>query len=312
MTDQVFDPGAIESIDQASVETSGPQFPAIQWHYGSNKSIAKKVGGMDYQGGWFLPEDSIDAELLGEGWEQVTWEHTNGTAVDGFYRREIAVSVVAARQRWEVYNDNGAAQVFAWNEYDAAKANGRPSSRTHVLCLVKGMEDIGAMVLTLKGSAAMSFSGTRSQAGALTMFANTVIKAANQASDEAAKAKSERGGKRWPYRAFWLPVGAERDAKGAPVFTEMGSGNSKINLVLPVALGLPSKADAVDLGKFYIGADLLPAVNELWAEAEEGWTHAWDSFADSERTVGGGDAAATPEEEEPDTVAAEAMASLGL
>ena len=45
-------------------------------------------------------------------------------------------------------------------------------------------------------------------------------------------------------------------------------------MVLPVALGLPDKAANVDLKRFYVGNDLLTAVNALYDETAE-WRNAW-------------------------------------
>jgi len=284
-TEMAFDPTAVDSIDQSSVDAGGPQFPTIQWNYGDAKM--KKAGGMDYQGGWFIPDDMVDgAALEAAGWQAASWLHQGGAEVTGYWRREIAVSVIAARKRWEVFGEygSGGAQAFDWRSYEAAKAAGRPTSRLHVLCLVKGLEELGPFVLTLKGMGAMAFEGTLSANGALTQFAATVLRAANMASDAAARATGRPGGKRWPYRAFWLPVGADREGSGEPRFTEVGRGRDTSHVVLPVALGIPDKADAVNLAKFYIGNDLLGQVNELWAEAEENWAHAWDSLEPGAQT----------------------------
>jgi hypothetical protein len=313
MTDVVFDPMAIDTVDQDSVEQTGLQFPIVQWHYGSK--TMKGAGGMDYQGGWFIQDDMLDSEMLeAAGWQAVNWEHQDGSEQAGFWRREIGVSIIASRKRWEVFSDTGRAQVFDWNSYDEAEKYGRPGSRLHVLCLIKGLEDAGPLVLTMKTSAAMAFEGVRNREGAVSSFANVVIRAANDASNAAAKAKGQRGGKRWPYRAFWLPVGADRDGKGEPQFTEMGQGKNKVWLVLPVALGLPAKAEAVNLAKFYIGNELLGTVNEMWQEAEESWTHAWDTITDDDREAADTSSVAPAAEAEsadelPDE---DVLASLGI
>lgn len=308
-TEMTFDPGAVEGIDQSSVENTGVTYPTIQWHYGDIKM--KKAGGMDYQGGWFLKADSIDEELLAAaGWVKTSWTHDSGMEDEGFYRREIAVSVIAMRKRWEV-SVNGMRQAFSWNDYDKAKGVGRPSSRTHVLVLVKGLEAVGPVVLTLKGSASMAFEGTRTASGAITQFTSTVLMAANKASEAAAKKNGSSTAKRWPYRAFWLPVGAARTANGEPAFTEVGRDKDTTKVVLPAALGLPAKADGVNLGAFYVGGDLLNTVNELWTQAETNWTHAWDTIAPGADTNGAAaeiavEAVATAEE------TANVLETLGL
>lgn len=268
-----FDAMDVLGIDQASVEQSGPQYPTIQWHYGDQKM--KKAGGMDYAGGFFIKGDAIDEETAtAAGWQKTTWTHDAGSEEEGYYRREIAVSVIALRKRWEVVSDYQR-KYFSWDKYDDAKAAGKAAGRTQALCIVKGMESVGPMVLTFKGMSGVAFEGNRQSLGALAKFAQTVITAANKASESAAKAKGVPPAK-WPYRAFWLPVGADRDGKGEPVFTEVGKDKATSRVVLPAALGLPAKWTDVDLGAFYVGKELLATVNDLWAEAETNWSHAWD------------------------------------
>ncbi len=280
MTDAeiVFDPTAVEGIDQSTVEQVEQSFPVIQWNNGNQKM--KKAGGMDYAGGFFIPEDAVDADvLLANRWEKTTYSHGEKETV-GFWRRELAISVIAMRKRWEVTVEGSRFPTpFPWSAYEQAKAYGRPSGRTHALILVKGMEELGPFVLTLKGTAAMAFEGGRNNPSVITSFAQTVIRKADMESSAAAHKAGKPTGQRWPIRCFWLPIGAARDAKGEPVFTQVGQGANTVNIVLPVALGLPEKAEGVQLGRFYVGADLLRKTNELFAEAQaSGWLDAWKSF----------------------------------
>ena len=271
-----FDAGAVENIDQDSVEQTGARFPIVQWCSGDQK--AKKIGGMDYQGGFFVKDGAIDAELLtGNGWTKTTMTHADGSETEGWTRREMAVAVIAYRQRWEVKSNGAPAQVFPWSAYATAKELGRPNGKTQVLVLIKGLEAVGPVVLTFSGTRAVSFLGSNKSSGALTKFAQTVITAANFASDAAAKKAGKPAGKHWPYRAFWLPVGANRDGKGDPLFSEVGVGKDVSHVVLPVALGLPDKPDQVDLKKFYVGNDMLAAVNDLYV-ANADWRTAWENI----------------------------------
>ena len=287
MTDAeiVFDPTAVEGIDQSTVQQVETSFPTIQWNGGNQKM--KKAGGMDYAGGFFIPEDAVDADvLLANRWEKTTYSHGEKETV-GFWRRELAISVIAMRKRWEVTSEGSRfPTLFPWDAYEQAKSYGRPSGRTHALILVKGLEELGPFILTLKGMVAMAFEGGRNSASVITAFAQTVIRKADMESDAAARKSGKQGGQRWPFRCFWLPVGAARDAKGEPVFTQVGQGANTINLVLPVALGLPEKAEGVQLGRFYVGADLLRKTNELFNEAQaSGWLEAWKSFNNNANTA---------------------------
>ena len=307
MTEQYmeFDAGQVDSIDQATVELSGPQYPVVQWHYGDTK--AKRAGGMAWQGGWFVKSEFVDeAAMLAAGWTKEAWMHDSGSEEEGYWRREMAVSVIAIRKRWEV-NGDGPRQNFAWNDYEKATAIGKAAGRTHVLVLIKGLEAAGPFVLTLKSSAAMGFEGGRNSAGALTKFAQTVIRRANMESDAAAKKAGKAGGKKWPYRAFWLPVGANRDKDGNPVFVEVGKDKNTKNVCLPVALGLPEKAEQVDLKRFYVGNDLLKQVNDLFSDNAE-WANAWNNIIPGATDSG---ATVTPEVEEPALDDA-ALAATGL
>lgn len=269
-----FDASALDSIDPSMASDGGPLFPIIQWHTGDNKM--KKAGGIDYMGGFFIKADAIDDEtMLAAGWEKTTWTHDNGTESAGWWRRQAGLAVIAIRKRWEVFQEGGRRPlVYPWKKYDAAKAVGRPSGRLQALCVVKGLEAAGPVVLTLRGMSAVAFEGRGGDASsAIGKFQATVITAANLAS----QAKGQRG-KRWPLFAFWLPVGADREADGSPRFTKVGQGNNTSQIVVPVALGLPAKPADVNLNQFYVGNELLEECKRIWADAEANWTHAWDNL----------------------------------
>jgi hypothetical protein len=195
--------------------------------------------------------------------------------------------------------------VYGWGDYDKAKDAGKPSGRTHAMVLIKGLEDVGPIVLTLKSMAAMGFEGGRNSAGALTKFAQTVIFAANKKSEVAAKAAG-KASRKWPYRAFWLPVGADKQANGDPNFVEVGQGTDTKRVVLPAAIGLPAKPEQVDLNRFYVGNDLLIRVNELFDLSRE-WATAWESIVPGATENG-----ATTVTVETAVVTDDALAGTGL
>lgn len=291
-----FNPDAVANIDQETVENDGPQYPVVQWHYGNLKS--KKVGGMDYQGGFFISEEMAPADLTEYGWEKTSWVHDSGDETEGFHARDLELSVINSRKRWEVQGGDGRRYNFAWTDYDKAKEQGNPSSRTHFLVIIKGMEELGPFVLTLKGSAGMHFEGTRTVTGALTKFSRTAIAAANKLTKKG----------RWPYRAFWLKVGADRTDDGTPNFTKVGSGDKSSNVVIPVALGLPDKPEKVDLNAMYVGDETLALVNELYTDNTE-WAAAWNNIE-----PGSSDSDADKHEDEtPEAeITPEAAAAVGL
>jgi len=129
----------------------------------------------------------------------------------------------------------------------------------------------------------------------LSVFSKTVIAAANTKTKPA----------KWPFRAFWLPVGAQKDAKGQPVFTEVGVAPNASTVILPVPVGLPEKAAQVDLNKYYVGDDILAIVNQLFEDSRD-WVAQWENKMSSEAGHRNG------AHDEPEAVDGDAAADLGL
>ncbi len=223
----------------------------------------KKSGGVSYEGGFFIGADSAPADMTEYGWEKDSIFTSSNKEIEGYWTRQIEISVINHRRRWVVDG-----QGYPWAQYEKAKEAGSPRGHQQFLVLVKGAEDLGLFSMTLKGHAGMAFQGVKqyAQNGALSTLSRTVIAAAN------AKTKPNK----WPYRAFWLTLGAQKDAKGQPVFTEVGSGNATSTVVLPMPIGLPEKADQVDLNKFYVGNELLAVVNQLNVESAD-WAAQWET-----------------------------------
>lgn len=286
----MFNANAIKTIDQSTVENEGARYPIISFVNGDPKM--KKGGGVAYEGGWFVAADNAPADMTEHGWEKDSIMTKSGAEIEGFWSRQIEISVINQRRRWMV---NG--QGFPWNAYEEAKAAGNPRGHQQFLVLVKGAEALGPFAITLKGHVGMSFQGAwqYAQSGALSVFSKTVIAAAN------AKTKPAK----WPFRAFWLPVGAQKDSKGQPVFTEVGVAPNASTVILPVPMGLPEKAAQVDLNKFYVGDDLLAVVNQLHTESAD-WVAQWESKMSSDAGHRNG---AT---DEPEAVDSDAAAELGL
>lgn len=288
-----------ESIDQDSIEQNGPQFPTIQWHYGDNK--LKRVGGFDYHGGWFVPKETLDLTGV-EGWEACTWTHNEKDETEGFYSPAISLALLRKRSRYEVRNGIHL-HAFAMKDGELAKSKGKRAWRLHYLAMVKGLEEYGPFIITLKNTSAVAFTGARDTPGAIPTFERTVITAAN------AQLKKAGVQKRMAYRAFWLTVGINRDEKGNPVFTERGQGNEKVSLVIPTAYGLPKRAEDAEIESCYVGKENLPRFNEFWDEAST-WAEAWKDIqpgaAASEKDK---DAA---KDEEPAEDVSETADKLGL
>lgn len=264
-----FNANAVKTINQDTVEQDGSKFPAISFHNGD--ATQKKGGGVAYEGGWFIAEDGAPSDMTDYGWKKDSFiSRGSGNEITGYWSPSISVSIICGRKRWVVNQ-----QPFAWNQYDDAQKAGEaakstPRGHQQYLVLLKGAEELGPFVVALKGHAGMCFSGSRqySSTGALACFNRTVIAAAN------AMTKPQK----WPFRAFWLTIGGDKDAKGQPVFTEVGKNGSASKIVLPVPMGLPEKATDVNLDDYYVGDDVLSYVNQLFDE-NQSWATAWASFA---------------------------------
>lgn len=119
------------------------------------------------------------------------------------------------------------------------------------------------------------------------MFNRAVVAEANLLA-------AKRGSKsKFPYRAFWLTTGPQRNADGSPIFTTVGTPPDTSSVTLPTALDIVAKPAPGDLSKLFVGADLLKRFSELYVEAEA-WATMWDKPQEATEAVAGG---AAPEEE---------------
>jgi hypothetical protein len=247
-------------VPQETVDTEQQGYPYIQWVSGDRK--LKAAGGVPYTGGWALPCANIDAETL-PGWDKGELTHGNGST-DVWFAKTITVSMIRSRKAW-VVNDGQTNQYFPWNQYDAAKATGKPRGKLQVLAMVKGLEAYGLFMLTLRGSFARAVTEA-----ILPALAKYVLGPANAVN-------AKRGVKsKFPYRAFWLTIGPQHLADGAPFFTEVGKAPSASQVVLPVAVGLGDKLTMQDIGKLFVGKDLLAASTVAYQDAEQ-WATALET-----------------------------------
>lgn len=281
-----FDKSMVQDIDQSTVEGSDVQFPLIQWGYGNVKLV--KGGGVEGAGGFFITFDNMPGAIKDElalamqeqGWEPDSITLGDGSTIDGLYSPKVTFSLVTMRKRWRASDGNGHTGYFpfTWDNYEKAVAEyGRATSQIHLLAYVKGLEQFSPFVITMSGSAAMAFEGTKKMPGVLAALTRSVIAAANAATR----------GFRWPYRAFWLTVAAATDAKGKPLFTEVGSGNNTTSVVLPVAVGLPADPKDVDLDKFALDKPDFQRVQDLFSESVE-WRDAWNKTPENQQAATGG------------------------
>lgn len=266
MEDEEFFGGAAD-IDQSTVEQDEGQYPYIQWING--KADYKPLGANNvlYTGGWFIPADQFNVEEL-EGWTRGTWTH--GTEEDeGFFKRDIEIAIIRVRQGWLVEMGKQK-QMLPFNQTQQAKSYGRLNGRAHILCLVKGLEDLGPFYLTVHGVIAGAIMNRRK--GVISAFGKMVIAPAN--------AMNKRRGltAKWAWRGFWLPIGPKRDQKNVPIFEEAGKGENTSLVTYPCALGLVEKPSDAEIRARYVGRAVLARLEEMYKQAET-WATAWDEAA---------------------------------
>jgi len=255
-------------IDQATVETEGSLYPFCQWIYG--KPGERRGGGIPYTGGWFIPADQLDGEP--QGWEKGTLDHMDGSATDGFFRRDIEIALVHMRRRWVATNKaTKETRVFPWDAYDQASEFGRAAGRTHILVYIRGLEECGPFILTMSSSGGKAFVGSRKEEGVIGRFKRMVIAPANSLN-------KKRGVKAlWPYRAFWLQVGPKRKGDGAPEFDTAGQGTDAVQVTVPVLIGAHEKMSEAEIRALFVGRDLLMEMTEQYT-ATDPWARAWDEI----------------------------------
>jgi hypothetical protein len=278
----MFDAKLAQQIDQSTVEGIEISYPLIQWAYGDAKLA--KHGGVEGAGGWFIAtsnmpggvRDDLTASMLKAGWVEDSLTLASGSELAGLYAQQMTFSVINMRKRWRATDGQRTAYfAWGWDEYEKAVAEyGRATSQIHVQVMIKGLEEFSPFVITMSGSAAMAFEGSRKSAGVLTRFQATVVAAANAATR----------GYRWPYRAFWLTVAAATDGKGRPQFTEVGKGKNTTHVVLPVAVGLPGDLKGVDLDQFALDKAQFLQAQALFGESMD-WKAAWDNIAPEKSDV---------------------------
>lgn len=264
---------AAQEVDQSTVDLEGPQYPFIQWVHG--KKAFKQLGGVVYTGGWFMNDaQGIEADDL-PGWDAGELQHEQGDATAGFFTRDLTVAVIRSRRCWRV-RDGDQTRLYAWDEYERASkavpAGGGLSGRLQVLVAVRGLEELGPLVLTMGGSVSRAFAPGKAGNSVMNVFIRSVLTPANTMNRKRGKSS------KFPYRAFWLTVGPDREADGTPRFSTVGEGSAQSTVTLPVALGIGDKLSAQDLGALFVGRDNLAQFSAWYVEAEE-WANAWTAEA---------------------------------
>jgi hypothetical protein len=256
----------------ASVEVEdrgfGPQYPIVQWVNGSPKN--KKQGGIAYTGGFFISaEQGISKDLLEKaGFEAYSLVTNDGTEIVGFAATDLTVSPIRYRRCWQVQADGQLARRFGWDEYDAAQEEGKPRGVAHILCAIPGLEE--PVLVSFRGMTARAVMGQGKERGLIPMYGSKIIGMANRI------AKAAHKNTKYPLCAFRITVGPEMDGK-SPKFTEVGKGDAKNNVTLPVWRDEPTAdVDKALLGRLFVGHERFAAHQDWHNQAEE-WVNAWDT-----------------------------------
>ncbi len=255
----------VDAVDQETIEEQGPSYPFIQWVNG--KAELKAAGGVLWTGGWFTKGDQFSEELPA-GWTEGSLPHRDGGETEGFFTQTLTFAFLRMRQCWRVKDVSGRDRQFPYREYEQAQAMGTPRGKTQLLVVVKGLEQIGPVVLTVKGTTAAALVGRKGDS-IFRQFDLHVRQVANRIVRKAGK-KSQ-----FPWLAFWMTVGPALDGKGQPIFVKVGDGDASSRVTLPALIGVHEKMNPDEIGKLLVGNDNITIFSTYWKEAES-WAHAWD------------------------------------
>lgn len=268
-------------------------YPLVMWMNGNVSNEKLGPDNMEYTGGFFLvtvyrngeklyqriPEGADKAQYTEVDFSAMGWKRdyfisqSNSQRVTGWWRKDMQAAFICGRERWEVYQDvDGKKKVLGFTNYKDAEAKGSPRGQMQVLAIVKGMEDFGPVVLRFKGYSMKAFKGQADFAsfGVLHQLQNKVTIPAGRLLP-----KSDGTPSNINYRAVWCHFGPHvKD--GAPVFYKAGKGESSTMVVVPAYYGGAIEKKE-DIGKFYVGAQLITTVNMLFDNAAE-WANAWKNL----------------------------------
>jgi hypothetical protein len=145
---------------------------------------------------------------------------------------------------------------------------------------VKGLDLLNPVVLTAKGLVGAEIQGNNKTEGVLDAFSSRVIGTINNAM----RAKGVK--KSFPWRAFWITIGPQRDADGTPIYSQVGRGKATSPVTLPTLVGVPRRPDVPLVKDLFVGAPLLETLNTMWSEPLSlQWAEQWDKQQQQETHV---------------------------
>jgi hypothetical protein len=300
-------------------------FPLIMWLNGDPGAVKMGVEALEYVGGWFttewyqhddkitqyIPEGAdgasyVEIDLAPFGWRKDYFCNAAGAQINGWYRRNLEASLICGRERWLIYEEkDGRDVVRAFTKYNDAVTHGAPRSNMQVLSIIKGMEALGPVVISLKGYAMMSFKGQRD------FMATGVITGLKKYVTDVVAAKLTPPGGKPPhinYRSVWCVAGPRigslqladstefiKAGKGeegkmivvqrgdgirmadSPEFIKAGKGEKSKMIVVPSYVGVQYTPETIDLATVYVGDEINAQVNQLFDDNKE-WAIAWSNL----------------------------------
>lgn len=277
--------GAAE-IRTDTLDQERESYPYTQWVNGDAKLKQLGAQAVAYTGGWFIPTEKMPIDAL-PGWTAGVLSHKDGET-EGWFKREIRFAMMHSRHCWQI-GMGREARNYAWTDYDAAKTEAEahklssPRGRLQLLGIIEGLEEVGPMMVTVKGVTAMAFTDKE---GILVSHRQHVLRAAAAMSSKASKKRLTE----YPRFYFWLPVGPETDAKGGPVFSLAGKGDMTSPVTRPVLVGVAKGMTPAALSALYVGPELIAsiegsrdAVTGQWSgdglyDQTLEWRDGWNAF----------------------------------
>lgn len=225
----------IAQVEVIGAETLSTDLPRFHWYHGMR-------GGVAPAGHFF-----VKASAIGNAPSAPWVEFTNQFNEPGYKAESLKIAVLGKREQWFIPGENEDDKpTYITGYQEGAKSN------IELLCFVEGF---GTDPLVLSASG-------KFKAGAL----KAVVK---QYETLLLKPAMTAAGKALHSWTFWIPITAERDGKGQPVYeVTKGKNGSKGALVTPPILALPQNA----MDELYVGNDLLKT-GEAIRDAYKAWAN---------------------------------------
>lgn len=246
----------------------GAAYGVIQYVNGSptgGKDTLNATGGFFYQEGQGIeppPNFKPDVFMTSEGKELKGWSS-----------RELKLAPIRTRSCWQVTPDGEERPVrLAYNDYDTAKAMGKPAGRHHILVGLEGTDS--AYVLSFKGMSGKSVMSQGSDSGIIPTYGQVMCKAAKELR------RKRAGGAKVPATplcSFFITIAPETDDKGKPFYTTVGTGKDTSKITMPVWKDQPSgQVTGTVLQAAFVGHENFAKFQVAYGESDD-WGNAWSA-----------------------------------